>query len=317
MNIATHLEEFIMSFLSVDDLIRTWFRVSQRARRWEHDFKFWQRRLQDPYHFMNFQELQHPWLSLVQRFYMSTNENKKSRALCCKLMKRAEEGDDPDNLMYFARIAKQNLIDDEHYNILKPHAQAGRIRIVQYLLEHRQEREFEKADQLAQRIAITNAVKAKQWPLVWTLLSTLRSDSHFNLEFKELCKDAPNMAETAYNKFKYRLVRIHDEDDTPFGKKLMIKLMTEMKLADRFLADWNEFRQQHRRFPTELQRYRADHDSVLDRNTCAICDKHCSLKCSGCRIVWYCSKEHQKQHWPRHKLDCRFVTKKKKKQSKK
>jgi hypothetical protein len=38
---------------------------------------------------------------------------------------------------------------------------------------------------------------------------------------------------------------------------------------------------------------------------CAICmsDKKISL-CSACRAVGYCSVEHQKEHWPRHKKIC-------------
>jgi MYND finger len=37
---------------------------------------------------------------------------------------------------------------------------------------------------------------------------------------------------------------------------------------------------------------------------CAICSKSAGARCGGCRAVWYCSKEHQKAHWPSHKGCC-------------
>lgn len=38
---------------------------------------------------------------------------------------------------------------------------------------------------------------------------------------------------------------------------------------------------------------------------CALCNTIAPHKCSACKLVSYCSKEHQKQHWPQHKLQCR------------
>lgn len=38
---------------------------------------------------------------------------------------------------------------------------------------------------------------------------------------------------------------------------------------------------------------------------CAQCQQPAELKCSGCKLVTYCSKEHQKQHWKTHKTLCR------------
>ncbi|XP_075211844.1 uncharacterized protein LOC142318984 [Lycorma delicatula] len=44
---------------------------------------------------------------------------------------------------------------------------------------------------------------------------------------------------------------------------------------------------------------------------CIVCLKRltdCSLqKCSSCKLVFYCSKEHQKSHWPEHKQLCKTV----------
>ncbi|XP_075211841.1 uncharacterized protein LOC142318983 [Lycorma delicatula] len=42
---------------------------------------------------------------------------------------------------------------------------------------------------------------------------------------------------------------------------------------------------------------------------CFVCLKYNSSlqKCSGCKLLFYCSKEHQKLHWPKHKELCRAV----------
>ncbi|KAL3272852.1 hypothetical protein HHI36_014313 [Cryptolaemus montrouzieri] len=38
---------------------------------------------------------------------------------------------------------------------------------------------------------------------------------------------------------------------------------------------------------------------------CAECQEPAELKCSGCKMVSYCSKDHQKKHWKQHKALCR------------
>jgi hypothetical protein len=36
---------------------------------------------------------------------------------------------------------------------------------------------------------------------------------------------------------------------------------------------------------------------------CAVCASTQELrKCGQCKSVWYCNVEHQKQHWPSHKV---------------
>lgn len=41
------------------------------------------------------------------------------------------------------------------------------------------------------------------------------------------------------------------------------------------------------------------------RNQCEVCSIQAPLRvCSGCRSVYYCSPEHQKQDWPKHKIIC-------------
>ncbi|XP_054263399.1 egl nine homolog 1 isoform X2 [Macrosteles quadrilineatus] len=43
----------------------------------------------------------------------------------------------------------------------------------------------------------------------------------------------------------------------------------------------------------------------MDLNSCAYCGKVGSLsRCSRCKCVFYCSKEHQTQDWKKHKLHC-------------
>lgn len=38
---------------------------------------------------------------------------------------------------------------------------------------------------------------------------------------------------------------------------------------------------------------------------CAECNEPAELKCSGCKLVSYCCKDHQKKHWKEHKALCR------------
>lgn len=43
----------------------------------------------------------------------------------------------------------------------------------------------------------------------------------------------------------------------------------------------------------------------FNKKLCALCDKpECHLKCSVCRITYYCSKEHQTSDWKNHKNYC-------------
>jgi len=38
---------------------------------------------------------------------------------------------------------------------------------------------------------------------------------------------------------------------------------------------------------------------------CELCgSRETLMRCSRCRQVWYCGKEHQKSHWKKHKLIC-------------
>ncbi|XP_059479054.1 SET domain-containing protein SmydA-8-like [Neocloeon triangulifer] len=40
---------------------------------------------------------------------------------------------------------------------------------------------------------------------------------------------------------------------------------------------------------------------------CAVCFIEAAQQCAGCKAVYYCGREHQKQHWGRHRFECRPV----------
>jgi len=51
-------------------------------------------------------------------------------------------------------------------------------------------------------------------------------------------------------------------------------------------------------------------DLERERQYCELCGKMENLlKCGRCRSSFYCSKEHQKQHWKKHKLICKEADK--------
>lgn len=39
--------------------------------------------------------------------------------------------------------------------------------------------------------------------------------------------------------------------------------------------------------------------------TCGVCNKKASFKCTACKLVHYCDADHQKRDWPKHKIVCR------------
>lgn len=45
-------------------------------------------------------------------------------------------------------------------------------------------------------------------------------------------------------------------------------------------------------------------------NLCALdsCSLPASQRCSRCKIIYYCSVTHQKEHWKLHKIGCKFKT---------
>jgi hypothetical protein len=44
-------------------------------------------------------------------------------------------------------------------------------------------------------------------------------------------------------------------------------------------------------------------------NKCIICQKVTERYCSQCKLVYYCSKEHQLQDWKNHRTYCNYIYK--------
>ncbi len=49
----------------------------------------------------------------------------------------------------------------------------------------------------------------------------------------------------------------------------------------------------------------ADSEMANKLHSCVVCQTPAEKKCTGCNAVVYCTKEHQKKHWPTHKKDCK------------
>ena len=45
-------------------------------------------------------------------------------------------------------------------------------------------------------------------------------------------------------------------------------------------------------------------DLAPDQFTCAYCHVQANQRCTGCHETFYCSREHQKLHWKKHKNHC-------------
>ncbi|KAM3878015.1 zinc finger MYND domain-containing protein 10 [Diretmus argenteus] len=62
------------------------------------------------------------------------------------------------------------------------------------------------------------------------------------------------------------------------------------------------------------QTYTLDAMDTLDpvKPKCGICGKESKKRCSRCQGEWYCSRECQVKHWPKHKTACQLVAEAKK-----
>ena len=45
-------------------------------------------------------------------------------------------------------------------------------------------------------------------------------------------------------------------------------------------------------------------DIAPDQFICAYCHIQANQRCTGCHETFYCSREHQKMHWRKHKNQC-------------
>ncbi|CAH1266376.1 TDRD1 [Branchiostoma lanceolatum] len=46
-------------------------------------------------------------------------------------------------------------------------------------------------------------------------------------------------------------------------------------------------------------------DLPLQDKPCAQCGAAAEQRCGRCLSVYYCSRDHQKEHWKAHRLDCK------------
>lgn len=44
---------------------------------------------------------------------------------------------------------------------------------------------------------------------------------------------------------------------------------------------------------------------IMESTACVNCGIPSKLKCTNCKNVFYCTKECQKDHWKKHKNNCR------------
>lgn len=45
-------------------------------------------------------------------------------------------------------------------------------------------------------------------------------------------------------------------------------------------------------------------NTMVASHACGVCGTEAALVCGGCSSVFYCGKEHQKQHWGSHRKEC-------------
>ncbi|CAF3754949.1 unnamed protein product, partial [Rotaria sordida] len=46
---------------------------------------------------------------------------------------------------------------------------------------------------------------------------------------------------------------------------------------------------------------------INDTPKCAICGEPATKRCSRCQREWYCRRECQVKHWPKHKTMCDMI----------
>jgi len=55
----------------------------------------------------------------------------------------------------------------------------------------------------------------------------------------------------------------------------------------------------------KLQSLSSSNAALCSAQKCAVCEKHENLsRCSRCKAIWYCCREHQQQHWSAHSVGC-------------
>ena len=93
--------------------------------------------------------------------------------------------------------------------------------------------------------------------------------------------------------------------------------------ADKTMKDWKNFSALNAASYTKMKcrsyggaywdETAAGCDAVIEllggEKQCALCFAPSTAQCAQCKIAHYCSREHQKQHWKEHKLNCNLYCK--------
>ena len=102
----------------------------------------------------------------------------------------------------------------------------------------------------------------------------------------------------AFDEFKKQVDEMEQEE------------MTRMPLhmQELFLRDYQTVIRETR---SAYEGYMNDHDvhkAARDsKNKCAVCVTACNEHCAKCKMVYYCSRDHQTEDWNNHKGNCKVL----------
>jgi hypothetical protein len=85
-------------------------------------------------------------------------------------------------------------------------------------------------------------------------------------------------------------------------------LMKSSKSSFEKLKSANDTAARKEKQTTENQEISAQKHKWILEDKCLICGKDSSLKCSQCKLVYYCNKKHQIEDWRNHKFVCRTLS---------
>jgi hypothetical protein len=58
-----------------------------------------------------------------------------------------------------------------------------------------------------------------------------------------------------------------------------------------------------------LDSAKAAEEEKVPQGDCVVCGHLAKSFCSGCKHIFYCTRDHQKQDWKNHKEDCKSFMK--------
>uniref|UniRef100_A0A667WKL0 Zinc finger MYND domain-containing protein 10 n=1 Tax=Myripristis murdjan TaxID=586833 RepID=A0A667WKL0_9TELE len=136
---------------------------------------------------------------------------------------------------------------------------------------------------------------------------------------EELIDQLPNLAA-----LKQFLAHLAVMDPAPPKKELILEQIPEMwnhimrensgkwkaiakyQVKETFNLSENDLRQQAQRL---AQTYNLDvmESLIPEKPKCGSCGKEASKRCSRCQGEWYCHRECQVKHWPKHKRACQLM----------